>query len=400
MPKIIDLTGQKFGKLTVIEQAEPRRAKNGQKKIYWKCVCDCGCTTEVSAEGLTSGNSTTCGCWRIEDLTDKRFGRLFVEEKVGDLRDNLWKCKCDCGNTLNVKGSVLKNGDKKSCGCGMKINLAGQRFGLLTAVEPTRKDGAFVWRCLCDCGNEVFARASQLTRGGIQSCGCLCKMDLVGQKFGRLLVIKDLGIEKNETKNNYHKFECLCDCGNVCQVIWQSLVSGNTRSCGCLCDEARHAPKKHGCSYDRLYGIYSNILQRCYNPNNTAYSYYGGRGISVCEEWKENYLAFKKWAYNNGFNPNLQSTKCTIDRIDVNGNYCPENCRWVDMKFQGNNRRNNKYIEYKGEIHTLSEWADIVGLSSDTLYSRIGTHNWSIEKALTTPLVHEGYRRKEANAIE
>lgn len=401
MPKLIDLTGKKFGKLTVLEKAEPHYTKSGVSKVFWKCVCDCGCVTDISAVSLSSGQTLSCGCANIEDLSGKRFDRLSVVTYVGDLKDNLWRCRCDCGNVVDIKGNILKRGLKKSCGCGLKTNLVGCKFGKLTVIEPAKTDGGFAWKCKCDCGNETFAKTFQLKNGLVSSCGCLRKLDLVGKKFGRLLVIKNLGITTGkENKNSYHRFECLCDCGNTCTVIGRLLVSGNTRSCGCLSDEAKHASKKHGFSYDRLYKIYAGMLQRCYNSNKTEYSYYGARGIVVCDEWKNDFMSFKEWAYDNGYDPNLHWSKCTIDRIDVNGNYCPENCRWVNMKHQGNNRRNNKYIEYNGEIHTLSEWADIVGISSDTLYSRIGTHGWTIEKALTTSLVHEGYNRKEVDAIE
>ena len=125
------------------------------------------------------------------------------------------------------------------------------------------------------------------------------------------------------------------------------------------------------------------MLQRCYNPNNEHYKDYGGRGIQVCDEWhnENGVINFYHWAMNNGYNDNL-----TIDRIDVDGNYCPENCRWVDYKTQNNNKRNTPYIAYNGETHTPSEWADITGISMKAIYDRIIRDKWPVEKALTTPV--------------
>ena len=108
----------------------------------------------------------------------------------------------------------------------------------------------------------------------------------------------------------------------------------------------------------RLYRIHYNMIQRCINPNHGDYKWYGGKGISVCDEWMNSYVIFKEWALKNGYNDNL-----TIDRIDANGNYCPDNCRWVDMIVQNNNKPLLPRYEYNGEIHTLSEWARILGLS-------------------------------------
>lgn len=134
-----------------------------------------------------------------------------------------------------------------------------------------------------------------------------------------------------------------------------------------------------GVSYTRLYQTHKSMLDRCNNPKSHIFNRYGGRGIKVCDEWANNYEAFMEWAFANGYTDEL-----TIDRIDVNGNYSPENCRWADKKVQLNNTRRNHFVECNGEHHTLAEWEEITKISQKTLERRINT-GWDVEKALTLP---------------
>lgn len=135
---------------------------------------------------------------------------------------------------------------------------------------------------------------------------------------------------------------------------------------------------KHGKSHTRLYKTYSNIKMRCYNADNSRYRFYGARGIMMCDEWLNDFQAFYDWAMANGYQENL-----TIDRIDVDGNYEPTNCRWVTRQSQQNNRRDNHLIEFNGQVHTMAEWARIAGINYHTLAQRVNTYGWSVEKALT-----------------
>lgn len=136
--------------------------------------------------------------------------------------------------------------------------------------------------------------------------------------------------------------------------------------------------KIHGHKNDRLYNIWARMKQRCENPKLYGYKDYGGRGITVCAEWHE-FTPFYDWAMTHGYKENL-----TIDRIDLNGNYEPSNCRWVTMKVQANNKRRNHLITLNGETHTISEWARITGINKSTIRNRIVLYGWNIEKALTT----------------
>ena len=165
--------------------------------------------------------------------------------------------------------------------------------------------------------------------------------DLTGMKFGRLTVIERRG--SNSRRNAL--WLCHCECGNEKIISGASLVHGHTNSCGCLHSElAREQNTTHGKTNSRLYAIWRNMKARCYNGNNENYKYYGARGITVCDEWRNNFEAFQEWAFANGYDNNARFGECTLDRIDVNGHYCPTNCRWATIDEQNKNRRNCKKV--------------------------------------------------------
>lgn len=200
--------------------------------------------------------------------------------------------------------------------------------------------------------------------------------DLTGQRFGRLMVM-----ERSQNAKKQVCWRCLCDCGNEIITRADNLVSGRTQSCGCFNrEQSSKKHTKHGDSNTRLYSIWKKIKSRCNDKNNTRYSDYGGRGITVCSEWSESFEAFKEWSLENGYRKDL-----TIDRKDVNGNYEPSNCRWVTNQKQQNNRRDNHFITYNGKTRTITEWARIYNLSENALVHRI-LRGWEIDRALNTPI--------------
>lgn len=212
MGKIKDLTGQKFGHLTVLEITPERR----NRQVVWKCQCDCGNITYVVGASLRNGHTQSCGCsWyndKAEDLTGKQFGQLKVlkrnKEKNNKNRNAYWDCKCDCGNIRTVDASLLRTGKVTSCcncnkknktvyygGIGPIKNHTGDRFGLLTAIKavPDKdKTGHAIWECLCDCGNICYVSSNSLITGNTQSCGCF-KKSLGEEEIAKLL-----------TNNNIH----------------------------------------------------------------------------------------------------------------------------------------------------------------------------------------------------
>lgn len=258
----------------------------------------------------------------------------------------MWNCKCDCGNAIIVPSKRLRNGMTKSCGC--------LKDGIELPFSPIPK------KCLRSDNN-------------------VPKNDLTGQRFGRLTV---LGIDKTWNGKGV-RYQCVCDCGNIVKTKAHNLLCGDTQSCGCITlDRLRTSPPRetHGATkggnLERLFVIWCGMRHRCEKEYASRYKRYGGRGIKVCDEWHD-YLKFKDWALKNGYDDTL-----SIDRIDINGNYEPSNCRWATSKEQANNRGSNKTIEYNGETKTVSEWADIVGISKQLLYRRF-KNGWTPNRALT-----------------
>lgn len=181
--------------------------------------------------------------------------------------------------------------------------------------------------------------------------------DMIGRRFGKWTVLEFIGTNEYRMK----KYLCQCECGTVKVVLRNSLTSGRSKSCGC-----RYKEIYTGLSRTRLHNIWYNMLVRCYNEINPKFKDYGARGIRVCQEWKDDFLAFWKWALENGYDDGL-----TIDRIDVNGNYEPSNCRWVTQHVQQNNRSNNRLVTYNGAVMTLENVARLNNVSAKKLRYRL-----------------------------
>ncbi len=205
--------------------------------------------------------------------------------------------------------------------------------------------------------------------------------DLTGKRFGRLTVTCRAEDKVSQSGRHRVMWRCVCDCGNEVVVRGTCLSRGETQSCGCLARDllSNRASKHHGFG-TRLYTVWDSMRQRCNNSNNKSYHNYGGRGIKICKEW-DDFGAFRQWAYKTGYDENAPRGKCTLDRIDVNGDYCPENCRWANMKEQSSNRRCTPYYELNGEKHTILEWAEITGIKYPTLWARYN-RGWNAERAL------------------
>ena len=206
-------------------------------------------------------------------------------------------------------------------------------------------------------------------------------IDLTGQRFGRLTVIERAKDYVQPNGRHIVMWLCKCDCGNTCEVRSANLQRGATVSCGCFGKEQRaKANIKHHKTNTKIYGVWSGMVQRCTNPKTINYHNYGGRGITVCDEWLHDFRAFYDWAMANGYKDDL-----TIDRIDSNGNYEPSNCRWATRTEQNNNTRRNHFITYNGKTQTLAQWAKEYNIPYKRLCERINQSHWNIEKALNTP---------------
>lgn len=205
--------------------------------------------------------------------------------------------------------------------------------------------------------------------------------DLVGRRFGRLLVVSRHGTDENRSAT----WLCKCDCGETVVKRTSSLNAGYARSCGCLHNElsaARTIERNitHGASHTRLYRIWADMKKRCNNSSHWAFAYYGGKGIKVCSEWGD-FVPFQKWAIENGYSDAL-----TIDRIDNDGDYSPDNCCWSTRKEQANNKTSNVRYDLDGENYTIAQLSEKSGIPYQTLYARIRNRGWNVCRAVSTPI--------------
>ena len=208
-------------------------------------------------------------------------------------------------------------------------------------------------------------------------------IDITGQKFGRLTV-KKIAYRKRTKRGKINIYwECSCDCGNICAVKPDDLKSGHTKSCGCLREEfyAKQGEKNrtHGMRHTPEYNTHQLMKRRCYEKTNEHYKYYGSRGIKVCDRWLE---SFENFYEDMGPKP---SKKHSLDRIDNDGDYCPENCKWSTHTQQTNNTRKNVFVEIDGIQKTLVQWSDFFKIDYGVVRMRIH-RGWSVHKALTTPV--------------
>lgn len=186
-------------------------------------------------------------------------------------------------------------------------------------------------------------------------------IDISGKRFGRILVLKYVGKSK---------WLCRCDCGNEKIIRRDALIQGRTKSCGCFQKEiaakqVRQRSLKHGDFGTKLYGIWAGMKRRCYNPRTKYYKDYGGRGITVCDEWKNDYSKFKEWALANGYQEGL-----SIERVDVNKGYSPDNCKFITINEQNSNKRISIRLQYQGKEYSIKELSKLTGIKERTIRDR------------------------------
>ena len=264
------------------------------------------------------------------------------------------------------------------------FDLTGMQFGNYKVIKRVEsKYNRARWLCECKCGKRVLHYTCELRSNKVKQCpachnkerGRNALEDLSGRRYGKLLVLNLVDVSKDDKFEKNWAYNCLCDCGNKTIKTRTQLLTRKKVSCGC-------DYHKDGRSFERLYGIYKGMCDRCENQNIDAYRLYGERGIKVCGEWSgfDGYDNFKKWSLNNGYSDEL-----SIDRIDNNGNYEPNNCRWATQYEQSNNTRRCRMLTYKGKTQTMTQWARETGLTVAAIRGRL-KYSDDIEKILTTPI--------------
>lgn len=210
--------------------------------------------------------------------------------------------------------------------------------------------------------------------------------DLRGKTVGYLLVLEPA--DDRVDKNGRHRkcWRCLCQfCGRETIVTADSLSARQQVSCGCYQRKrSSECNKTHGMTDTRLYYVWCGIKNRCYCKSTYEYKWYGDRGIGMCDDWHYDFLKFREWAIANGYDDNAPRGQCTIERIDRDGNYEPGNCKIATMLEQSQNRKDNHYLEYNGEKHTIAEWSRITGIRQEKIRNRVSRLGWTPERALTT----------------
>lgn len=273
---------------------------------------------------------------------------------------------------------------------GKFIDLTGEKFDMLTVIERAENIGKRTqWVCKCDCGNVVTVKTEYLKgKVKLKSCGCIYgERDLSGMQFGRLTVIQEHG-----SKRQKRFWLCKCECGNITIVSTDCLKSGHIKSCGCFRkDKLIERNQKHGLSKSRIYHIWLSMKERCYSKNSKSFCDYGARGISICDDWKV-FDNFYKWAIANGYDDTL-----TIERVNVNDSYCPENCTWIPKADQAKNTRRSVIIEIFGIKKTLSDWVRFMGWS----YGKYTQRKWKGKEIFSEDEIMqiENKIRSENNAL-
>lgn len=265
-------------------------------------------------------------------------------------------------------------------------HLIGNKFNKWTLLEDLGLvNGLRMVAAVCECGNKNNIALGSLKGGKSKSCGCSSKRkesEFMNVSFNRIKVIENLGVFNRRTT-----VKGVCECGFVKSYVLKNLISGRVKSCGCLLIDHN---KTHGLYSHKLYKVWGSIKARCYNQSATQYKDYGGRGVTMCDKWKNDFQAFFNWCISNGWEVGMQVDKDIIPRKKGIPSvlYSPEMCSIVTRKKNNRNTSYNVFIEYKGESMTIVEWSEKLGMKSGTLSARLGRLKWTIEKSLSTPIKH------------
>lgn len=399
--KLKNIIGLKYNRLTIIGEAPTRRSKSGNSQRFVNVKCECGNELEVMLNSLVRGNTKSCGCGRLNGtkLSNKIydgivFGRLMVLGEVAGKRKQggsivrMMECECECGTIKNIRLGDMKSGKSQSCGClvrevssdfNSKKIVVGQQRGHLILIQELEKsikynDNGGVLstirnvEVLCErCGD---VRDMTLFRFSNESqpnhCGCATNENIrkslrveveVGKKYNRLTILKEVEPINFTISDKGHKYsrrrvQCECECGVIKDMNLASVVSGKSKSCGCLgVERMKELFTTHGLTttvegksmYHRWYGM----LSRCYDENNPSFPYYGGRGVKICERWKTDVMNFVN---DMGYPP---SNEYSLDRKNVDGDYELSNCRWATVEMQSMNKRSNKWYREGGKNPTI-----------------------------------------------
>lgn len=302
--KIKDLIGKRHEKITIVKMLEERKLDSkGKKQVQWVALCDCGSERVVTSKQFNAKEISSCGCW-----------------------------------------SKPRN----------RFNLKGKRFEKLVVLKEEGRNtgGEVMWLIQCECGNTITRSTSDWNRQSSISCGCIrrqtSRMNLIGQTFGKLTVIEESG----RGKRNETLWKCSCECGGtISDAVTSELNRGSRTHCGCV---YQGSSGSQGRSKSPEYQTWSAMLRRCNNPSDQAYPNYGGRGIIVCKEWES---SFDQFIRDMG---ERTSPEHSLDRIDNNGNYEPDNCRWTNNNIQSRNTRtfknNTSGIKGIHQVKSTGKW--------------------------------------------